>query len=320
MDKKSLKCLMIYPKFTNQTFWNYRETCELVGAKYPTTPLGLVTVATMFPESWQIRLRDLNVEEYSIQDVTWADLIFMGGMIFQQQDHLRLIDTFKDMGKKVVVGGPDPTSSPHLYDKADHLVLGEAEITLPEFLADFTEGKAQHKYAPGERKADMAKSPLPRFDLLKFKNYLNVGIQWNRGCPFQCEFCDIIELFGRVPRGKSPVRRSWPNCRSFTTWVTGATWTSWMTTSSATRRPSSPCCPISSTGRRSHRWPFEFSHRGFPEPIRRRGTDGDDAGGGFQLDLHRHRDARPGNPKATQKRQNTQRSIADSVPRSTSTA
>jgi radical SAM superfamily enzyme YgiQ (UPF0313 family) len=174
-----------------------------VGAKYPATPLGLITVAAMLPKNWEARLVDLNVEELAQKDAQWADLVFLGGMISQQPDHLRLIDHFHSLGKRVVVGGPDATSSPHLYDKADHLVLGEAEVTLPRFLADLLREEPKHRYEAGGEKATMADSPKPRFDLLKFNKYLHVGIQWNRGCPFQCEFCDIIELFGRVPRGKS---------------------------------------------------------------------------------------------------------------------
>jgi len=203
VSTSSPRCLFVYPRFTSQSFWNYRATCELVGAKYPAAPLGLITVAAMLPPEWEVRLTDLNAQELDNKDVEWADMIFMGGMISQQPDHLKWIDRFKALGKKVVVGGPDATSSPHLYDKADHLILGEAEVTMPEFLADFLKGEAKHSYLAADRKADMATSPRPRFDLLKFDNYLHVGIQWNRGCPFMCEFCDIIELFGRVPRGKS---------------------------------------------------------------------------------------------------------------------
>ena len=102
-----------------------------------------------------------------------------------------------------MVGGPDPTSSPEIYDRVDHLILGEAEVTLPEFLRDFLAGTPKHLYLANNRKADMALSPIPRFDLFKFRHYLHVGIQFARGCPFRCEFCDIIELFGRVPRVKS---------------------------------------------------------------------------------------------------------------------
>lgn len=199
-----MRCLLLFPKFTAASFWNYRPTCELVGAKYPAAPLGLVTVAALLPPTWDVKLVDRNVDDLTDADLDWAEVVLIGNMMAQQRDSLRLIEQLRALGKVVIVGGPDATSSPHLYDAASHLVLGEAEVTLPEFLADFAAGKARHRYQPGERKADMTGSPVPRFDLLRFDRYLHVGVQVSRGCPFRCEFCDIIELFGRVPRLKEP--------------------------------------------------------------------------------------------------------------------
>lgn len=158
----------------------------------------------MLPSHWEVRLVDRNVEQLSQEDVDWCTMALIGGMISQQPDSLNLIDLFKRHHKPVIVGGPDATNSPHLYDRATHLVLGEAEVTFPEFLQDFDSDAPKHIYSAGERKADVSKSPIPRFDLLKFDRYLHVGIQIARGCPFKCEFCDIIELFGRVPRIKPP--------------------------------------------------------------------------------------------------------------------
>jgi radical SAM superfamily enzyme YgiQ (UPF0313 family) len=199
-----MKCLLIYPRFVFQSFWNYRKTCELLGAAYPAAPLGMATVAALLPKSWDLKFIDCNVEELTEDDIKWADIIFTGGMISQQIEHVRLIEKIKAYNKVHVVGGPDPTSSPHIYDKADYIVLGEAEITLPGFLKEFLEGKAKHIYSPGEAKADISVSPIPKFDLIKFDRYLHVGIQFSRGCPYNCEFCDIIELFGRIPRVKKP--------------------------------------------------------------------------------------------------------------------
>ncbi len=196
------RCLFIYPQFRSESFWNYRATCELVGAKYPAAPLGLITVAALLPESWEVRLVDRNVETLEQADIDWAELVFIGGMIAQQSATLELLAECKAAGKTVIVGGPDATSSPHLYAPADSLVLGEAEVTLPRWLADFEAGSAKHSYECGEEKADVTTSPRPRFDLLDFDRYLHVGVQFARGCPFMCEFCDIIELFGRVPRLK----------------------------------------------------------------------------------------------------------------------
>ncbi|MHC4161434.1 MAG: B12-binding domain-containing radical SAM protein [Planctomycetota bacterium] len=197
------RCLLVYPEFRSQSFWNYRATCEVAGAKYPAAPLGLITVAAMLPESWPVRLVDCNVEQLQDEDIEWADIVFTGGMIAQQIATRELIDELKRRGKTVVVGGPDATQSTHLYEQADHLVLGEAEITLPRWLEDRAAGTPAHIYHCGKQLADVTTSPMPRFDLLKFDRYLHVGVQLARGCPFSCEFCDIIELFGRVPRLKT---------------------------------------------------------------------------------------------------------------------
>jgi hypothetical protein len=198
------RCLLIYPEFTLASFWNFRAACELRGAKYPAMPLGLVTVAAMLPREWDLRLVDCNVERLTDADLEWAEIVFVGGMLAQQPSLLKLIARAKQHGKRVVVGGPDATSSPHIYDHADHLVLGEAEVTLPRWLDDFQRGSPEHRYDQGEKRADVSTSPTPRYDLLTFNRYLYAAVQFGRGCPFLCEFCDIIELFGRVPRLKTP--------------------------------------------------------------------------------------------------------------------
>ncbi len=200
----SVRCLLVYPEFTLRSFWNFKATCDLQGAKYPATPLGLITVAAMLPKDWNVRLVDCNVELLSDSDLEWADVVFTGGMLPQQMSALKIIERAQQQKKPVVVGGPDATSSPHIYAHADHLVLGEAELTLPRWLEDFQQDAALARYEPGPDKADVTTSPTPRFDLLKLDRYLFPGVQFARGCPFMCEFCDIIELFGRVPRLKTP--------------------------------------------------------------------------------------------------------------------
>ncbi len=253
-----MKCLLIYPRFVFQSFWNYRKTCELIGAKYPAAPLGMATVAALLPKTWEIRFIDCNVEELTEDDIQWADLIFSGGMISQQIEHLRLIDKIKTYDKVHVVGGPDPTSSPHFYAKADHLVLGEAEITLVEFLEDFMEGKAVHTYSPGDRKAEMSESPVPRFDLIKFDRYLHVGIQFSRGCPFNCEFCDIIELFGRIPRVKKPEQIISEVQRLYDLGYRGhvdIVDDNFVSNKKAVKR----LLPMMADWQKQHNWPFEFS-------------------------------------------------------------
>jgi radical SAM superfamily enzyme YgiQ (UPF0313 family) len=198
-----MKALLLHPEFSGLGFWNYKEVCHLMGAKYPASPLGLITMAALLPAEWELRLLDLNTAPLDDTDVDWADLVFIGGMLPQQSRFLRLIERVHARGKKVVAGGPDPTSQPEVYRSADYLVLGEAECSLPLFLADLARGALSGTYAPAE-KPDMANSPIPRFDLLEFKNYLMIGVQFCRGCPFDCEFCDIIELYGRTPRTKTP--------------------------------------------------------------------------------------------------------------------
>jgi len=192
----------VYPEFRSASFWNYRESCKLVDARYPAAPLGLCTVAALLPSDWEVKLVDRNVEKLDPKLLDWADVLLTGGMMPQQRDCIEIIREGRRRGKTVVVGGPDATSSPHLYSEATHLVLGEGEVTLPLFLEDYARGAAKKVYQDA-RKADVAKSPTPRFDLLKFERYNHVGIQWCRGCPFSCEFCDIIELFGKVPRAKT---------------------------------------------------------------------------------------------------------------------
>ena len=198
-----MKALLLYPEFSAMGFWNYKPVCHLMGAKYPASPLGLITMAALLPAEWQLRLLDLNTTTLEDVDIDWADLVFIGGMLPQQPGFLRLIERVHSRGKKVVAGGPDPTSQPEVYRSADYLVLGEAECSLPMFLSDLARGAPGGTYQSAE-KPDLAKSPVPRFDLLEFQNYLMIGVQCSRGCPFNCEFCDIIELYGRQPRTKTP--------------------------------------------------------------------------------------------------------------------
>ncbi len=194
---------MIYPRFISDSFWNFSEACELVGAKYPAAPLGLITVAALLPQDWDIRLVNRNTEELSDDDIASCDLVLTGGMLNQQPDTLDLIDLAHKFGKPVAVGGPDPTSSPHIYKSADFRVLGEAEGVIDEFVAAWERGERKGEFIAEKFTADVTKSPIPRFDLLKFDQYLYIGVQYSRGCPFTCEFCDIIELYGRVPRAKA---------------------------------------------------------------------------------------------------------------------
>ena len=200
---KSWRVLLIYPRFSAATFWNFSVACELVGARYPAAPLGLITLAALLPSHWELRLVNRNTEELTEQDLDWADLVMSGGMLAQQVDTLELIALCHAHGKPVVVGGPDPTSSPHVYAAADFRVLGEAEGIIGEFIAAWEAGERSGCFTAPKFTIDVTLSPIPRFDLLKFEHYMYVGVQYSRGCPFTCEFCDIIELYGRVPRAKT---------------------------------------------------------------------------------------------------------------------
>jgi len=202
LHKGPANCLIVQTKFSAFSFWNYQDVCKIVGAKYPAAPLGLLTVAGLLPQHWTFRLVDENVEPVSDEQILWADIVCTGGMLPQQKSMLEFIDRVHKLGRIIVVGGPDPTSQPDLYSKADFLVLGEGEITIPLFLKDLEKGATSGTYVSSGR-ADMLESVVPRYDLIRFKNYIMIGMQFIRGCPFNCEFCDVIELFGRTPRFKS---------------------------------------------------------------------------------------------------------------------
>src|SRR5271170_6944661 len=194
---------MTYPRFGAGTFWNFAAACELFNAHYPTPPLGLITVAALLPPEWTVRLVDRNTETLSDDDLAWADLVMTGGMLPQYFDTIAVIDLCRSRQKPVVVGGPGVTSVPHLYSKANFQVLGEAEGILDKFIAAWNAGATEGVFEAEKFQVDVTKSPVPRFDLLKVEHYLYIGVQFSRGCPFTCEFCDIIELYGRVPRAKT---------------------------------------------------------------------------------------------------------------------
>jgi len=203
MAPRACNILLVYPRFAAETFWNFVATCKIFGARCPAPPLGLITVAALLPSAWTVRLVDRNAEELTEDQLEWADLVMTGGMLPQQHDMLEVIDLCHAQGKLVVVGGPAVTSTPQIYAAADFRVLGEAEGVIDEFITAW-QGGAQAGYFEAEKfTVDVTKSPIPRFDLLNFDYYLHIGVQFSRGCPFTCEFCDIIELYGRVPRAKT---------------------------------------------------------------------------------------------------------------------
>ncbi|HEY1311422.1 MAG TPA: radical SAM protein [Pseudolabrys sp.] len=203
MPERERKVLLVYPKFVPNSFWNYTDTCKLLGTKYPAAPLGLITVAALLPQTWQFKLVNRNTEELDPADIDWADLIMTGGMLNQQPDCRYLINLCHTRDKPIAVGGPDVTSSPHLYKAADFRVLGEAEDVINDFVAAWERGERSGTFTAEKFQADVTKTPMPRFDLLDMRQYLYICVQYSRGCPFTCEFCDIIELYGRKPRTKT---------------------------------------------------------------------------------------------------------------------
>jgi len=203
MEPRACNILLVYPRFAAETFWNFAATCKIFGARCPAPPLGLITVAALLPSSWTVRLVDRNAEKLTEDQFEWADLVMTGGMLPQQRDLLDVIDLCHAKGKSVVVGGPAVTSTPQIYAAADFRVLGEAEGVIDEFIAAWRGGAKAGYFEAEKFTVDVTKSPIPRFDLLNFEYYLHIGVQFSRGCPFTCEFCDIIELYGRVPRAKT---------------------------------------------------------------------------------------------------------------------
>lgn len=199
-----MRVLLIWPKFESFSFWNFEKVCELAGVKYMTPPLGLLTVAGLMPKDWELRLIDENVSPLRDSDITWADLVLVGSKIVHRERALAVIARVKALGRRVVVGGPDPTlSSEHyLASGADHLCLGEGEASFPPLLADLANGTASRVYRPSEL-PDLTASPTPRFDLIDTNDYLYVGIQYSRGCPYHCEFCNVIDLFSHQYRTKT---------------------------------------------------------------------------------------------------------------------
>ena len=198
-----IKCLLVCPEFPANSFWNFTTTCEAAGAKSPNIPLGLITVAAILPQHWQFRLVDVNCTELHDDDILWSDLVAVGGMLPQQASALQIIRRIKSLNRFVVIGGADVSNQPEVYSEADARVLGEGEITIPQWLESWRAGQPQGLFQSEER-ANMQESPIPRYDLVNFGDYLSAAVQISRGCPFNCEFCDIIVLFGRKPRTKSP--------------------------------------------------------------------------------------------------------------------
>ena len=197
-----MNILLVYPKYPD-TYWSFKHVLKFISKKAAFPPLGLLTVASLLPEEWAKKLVDLNVAELKQEQITWADMVFISAMIVQTDSAQEIIRRCKALGKTVVAGGPAATTGHEKLAGVDHFVLNEAEVTLPRFLDDWGKGCPKAIYETADR-PDITQTPLPLWSLINFKDYVTMPIQYSRGCPFDCEFCDIVVMYGRTPRTKSP--------------------------------------------------------------------------------------------------------------------
>jgi radical SAM superfamily enzyme YgiQ (UPF0313 family) len=196
-----MNVLLVYPEFPD-TFWSFKHALKFVGKKASLPPLGLLTIASMLPENWDRKLVDLNVSPLKANDLSWADMVFISAMAVQQQSARDVIDRCRNAGIKVVAGGPLFTASHEEFPGVDHFVLNEAELTLPPFLEDLKQGRPDRIYATGQF-PDITLTPAPQWELLDIEKYASMAIQFSRGCPYQCEFCNITALLGHKIRTKT---------------------------------------------------------------------------------------------------------------------
>jgi len=195
-----MNILLVYPMYPD-TFWSFKHALKFVSKKASFPPLGLLTVAALLPKDWFIKIIDMNANKLTDDDILWADFIFISAMSIQSGSTDDVIRRCKKLNAKIVAGGPLFTSTPEKYQNIDHLILNEAEITLPQFLSDLNKGMAKHIYN-SEDWADITATPLPLWELISINNYTSMNVQYSRGCPFDCDFCDITVLYGRKPRTK----------------------------------------------------------------------------------------------------------------------
>jgi radical SAM superfamily enzyme YgiQ (UPF0313 family) len=195
-----MNILLVYPKYPD-TFWGFKHILGIMSKKSGFPPLGLLTVAAMLPKEWNKRLVDMNASILRDDDLSWADYVFVSAMVIQKVSAGEVISRARMAGAKVVAGGPLFTTGHEAFEGVDHFVLNEAEATLPPFLRDLAVGRARHMYTSAEW-PDVTKTPVPLWELLDMRQYASMSIQYCRGCPFDCEFCDIATLNGPRPRTK----------------------------------------------------------------------------------------------------------------------
>ncbi len=196
-----MNILLVYPKYPD-TFWSFSKVLSFVSKKASYPPLGLLTVASLLPTNWNKKLVDCNINKLKNSDIEWADMVLISAMLVQKDDAKKIIKNVKNKGKMIIAGGPAFTSSYQEFSDVDHFILNEGEITLPLFLKDLKKGNPKKIYTSSIR-PDITKTPLPMWELINIKDYACIQVQYSRGCPFNCEFCDIIIMNGRIPRTKT---------------------------------------------------------------------------------------------------------------------
>jgi radical SAM superfamily enzyme YgiQ (UPF0313 family) len=197
-----MNVLLISPA-TPPTFWSFRHVLRLASRRSAFPPLGLLTVAAMLPADWNLRLIDLDVSRLQDSDLDWADWVLLSGMIIHADSCHAVASRCAARGKPVIAGGPLFTTGSEQFPEIGHFVLGEAENVMPRLVGDMIAGTVRERYE-SDVKPDLARTPIPRWDLIRFKDYVMTSVQFSRGCPFDCEFCDIIVMYGRTPRAKAP--------------------------------------------------------------------------------------------------------------------
>ncbi len=197
-----MKILLIYPQYP-ETFWSFKHSLSFIRKKALMPPLGLLTVASMLPEDFETKLIDLNIEPLDEKDILWADYVFISAMITQRESARQIAQKCKELETKTVAGGPLFSNLHDEYPEIDYFVLDEAEITLPFFLEDLKNNRLQ-KYYRSQEKPDVKNTPSPKWELVNQKAYVRMPLQYSRGCPFDCEFCDVVRLNGKIPRTKTP--------------------------------------------------------------------------------------------------------------------
>jgi radical SAM superfamily enzyme YgiQ (UPF0313 family) len=199
-----MKVLLVYPA-TPETFWSFKHVLRFVSKRAAFPPLGLLTVAAMLPADWQVKLVDLNVNRLTDDDLRWADYVMLSAMIVHKASVAEIVNRCRLFGTPIIAGGPLFTTSYAAFPDIDHFVLGEAEELMPQVIEDMRQGTVRQTYAASGR-PDITRVPSPRWDLIDFRSYVTMSVQFSRGCPFDCEFCDIIVMNGRVPRTKAPAQ------------------------------------------------------------------------------------------------------------------